>query len=603
MTDHNQLDDFFTPKAAGRKEKRGLFFSALKNKWVKKLKEAVPSKKQLGLLPTVLSPKERYFFICLALIIVASVLFIPISFYYRITKPAPDFGGSYSEGVVGEPRYVNPLLSQASDADRDISSAIFSGLMKYDPNGNLAPDLAKTYEISTDGLAYTFALKENIKWHDNRPLTTDDIVFTISAAQNQDYNSPQRINWQGIDVKKIDQKTVQFTLKNKYAQFLTNATLGILPEHVWKDIKPINFSLSELNLKPIGSGPYSFKKLKKDSSGRIRSYEVKAFKDYHGGKPFIDKVEFHFYMSEDEMIQAYNRNEIEGLSFVSPKKISEVKFKPRLNIQSIPIPRYFTVFFNQNQSKSLSDKNFRLALNYGTDRKALADQVLDGKGIEVYSPILPEILQIGESTQKYKYDAEFAQKILDNGGWVKTDDNGRAIRKNKKNEELTLKLTTSNWPELTQAAQLLEKQWEQLNVAVDLEILSTPELQQAIKERAYEALLFGEVLNIDLDPFSFWHSSQKKNPGLNLALYDNKTSDKILEETRQTINPLERAKKYDDFQKVLLEDAPAVFLYSPYYLYSPNKKIKGNEIEIMSIPSDRFDNIDKWYIKTKRVKK
>ncbi len=192
---------------------------------------------------------------------------------------------------------------------------------------------------------------------------------------------------------------------------------------------------------------------------------------------------------------------------------------------------------------------------------------------------------------------------MDNSGWIKTDDNGRAIRKNKKNEELTLKLTTSNWPELTQAAQLLEKQWEQLNVAVDLEILSTPELQQAIKERAYEALLFGEVLNIDLDPFSFWHSSQKKNPGLNLALYDNKTSDKILEETRQTINPLERAKKYDDFQKVLLEDAPAVFLYSPYYLYSPNKKIKGNEIEIMSIPSDRFDNIDKWYIKTKRVKK
>ena len=154
-----------------------------------------------------------------------------------------------------------------------------------------------------------------------------------------------------------------------------------------------------------------------------------------------------------------------------------------------------------------------------------------------------------------------------------------------------------------QAAELLKKQWEELGIKVNLNILTISELQQKIKDRAYEALLFGEVLNINLYPFSFWHSSQKKDPGLNLALYDNKTVDKILEEARQTIDTLQRDKKYDDFQKVLIEDAPVVFLYSPDYIYSPAKKVKGNEINIISIPSDRFDNINKWYVETKRIKK
>ena len=599
MTDRNQLDDFFTSK---RQNEGGRAISNTSKKWSKKIKNLLPSKKQFIILPTVLSRKEKIIFIGLLVILIFSVFYIPVTLYLRSTKSAPDFGGVYKEGIVGEPRYINPLLAQANDADRDLSSIVFSGLMKYAPNGNLVPDLAKSYEISADGLTYTFALRENIKWHDDFPVSTDDVAFTILTAQNRDYNSPQIINWQGVEIKKIDSKTIQFILKNKYAQFLTNTTLGILPEHIWKDVKPINFALSDLNLKPVGSGPYMFKKLKKDSLGRINNYELRAYKEYYEGRPYIDEVRFSFFSSEDEMIYSYNRNEIQGMSFVSPKKLDSVKFKQRLNIKSVSIPRYFAVFLNQNQSKVLSDKNIRLALNYATNRKELVEKILGEKGTEVYSPILPDILHAGESLQKYKFDPDFAKTVLENSGWKPASPEDK-FRKNKNNEELAVEITTSNWPELMQAAELLKKQWEELGIKVNLNILTISELQQKIKDRAYEALLFGEVLNINLDPFSFWHSSQKKDPGLNLALYDNKTVDKILEEARQTIDTLQRDKKYDDFQKVLIEDAPVVFLYSPDYIYSPAKKVKGNEINIISIPSDRFDNINKWYVETKRIKK
>ena len=138
---------------------------------------------------------------------------------------------------------------------------------------------------------------------------------------------------------------------------------------------------------------------------------------------------------------------------------------------------------------------------------------------------------------------------------------------------------------------------------IEIKMETFAEIQSTIKNREYEILLFGEVQGLNFDPFSFWHSSQKKDPGLNLALYDNKSADKILEEGRQILDPAERQKKDNDFERILLEDAPAVFLYSPYYLYLPASKIKGDDLSILSLPSDRFDNLAQWYIETKRVKK
>ena len=608
----NQIEEFYTNSPANKKNGSNNGIIPEKVSFLKKIKRQFPSKKQLKLLPQVLSKRERYLILTLSLVAIVSIVYMPLGIFRHFTKLVPDFGGSYSEGLVGAPQYINPLLVQANDTDRDLSKIVYSALMKYDQSGNIIPDMAESYQISDNGLEYVFVLKKDIKWHDGFPLTADDLIFTFKILQNNDYGSVQRINWQGVEVEKINDLTVKLKLKNKYAQFLNNATLGILPKHLWENVRPSLFSFSDLNIKPIGSGPYKFTKLKKDAQGSIISYELERFDHYHETKPFIKKFTFKFYNSENELIEAYNRNLIQGIGTLSPEKLKNLKFSQKLAPQKIKLPRYFAAFFNQNQSKALSDKNIRLALNYGTDKKELMEKILDQNGLIINSPILKE-LGSESVQQKFPFDKEFAKQILENSGWKDLDGDGfreKATETKKKpaeteqpKEALAVKIKTSSWPELSKTAEMLKSQWESLGFKVEVQTETLQEIQQSIRERNYEILLFGEVLSLDPDPYSFWHSSQKKDPGLNLALYDNKTADKILEESRQLLNQEERNRKYEDFEKIVLEDAPAVFLYSPYYIYLPSKKIKSNETEILSMPSARFDNISQWYINTKRVRK
>lgn len=600
--DDNQLDDFFGLKSNSEKrkiKKEGFGEIVLKNIKSTKLK----------FIPKVLTKRERYLILIFSLIILGSFMAMPLTIFYHFTKESPDFGGSFIEGEISEPRHINPLLSQTNDADRGLVSLIYSELLKYNEQGKLVPDLAKSYEISSDGLNYTIYLKENVKWHDGASLTADDVLFTVETAQNADYGSLQRINWQGIEITKANDYTIIFKLKNNYAQFLNNLTLYIMPKHIWQNVRAINFSLSDFNLRPIGSGPYKFKKLKKDKAGRIKSYELEANKYFYDHRPYIGKVELKYYDSEDEMIDAYNKNSIQNISFISPQNLKKVKFKKRLNIRNLKLPRYFAVFFNQNQSKILVDKNIRQALSYGTDKLDLIKKILDNYGTTVDSPMIGELLDINNNIKKYNYNPDEAKRILNTAGWSNPDEKGilrKKIEKSSKSkggqleDRLSLKITTSTWPELNQVANMLKEQWSKIGVEVSIEVLPNPELQQVIKERNYQILLFGEILNLDPDPFSLWHSSQKRDPGLNLALYDNKTADTLLEDTRKSLNPLERLKKYDDFQKIVIEDIPAIFLYNSSYLYGQTKSIKGFETQIISTPSDRFANIGKWFIKTKR---
>lgn len=572
-------------------------------------KLGIPAKNQLKKFPLLVSRKERYLFNGLVIVIIASLIYIPVGFYFNITKPIPALGGKYQEGVIGEPRYINPIISQISDPDKDLASIIYSGLTKIDKDGNIVPDLAKNYEVSEDGLNFTFFLRENVKWHDETPMTADDVVFTILTIQNQEYSSPQRPNWQGVEVKKLNDLTIQFTLKNKFAQFLSNTTMGILPKHLWQDIKPINFALSDLNLKPIGTGPFKFHKLKKDSIGRIKSYELIYNEDYYNERPFIDKIIFKFFGSEDEMIIAYNNHKVDGISFISSHNLPKLKSKQRLNIRRIKLPRYFAVFFNKNKSRPLADKNVRIALAHGLNKDALIKEVLSNEAVRIDSPVLPSIFNFNKDIKKYDYNPDFANKILDESGWKDDDINGVREKgsdndNDDNNDRLEIKLVTSNWPEFVRVANFLKEQWNQLGIKTNLIMASIPELQSIyIKERDYDMLLFGEILNIEPDPFSFWHSSQRKDPGLNLALYNNENADKILEEARQILDKEERAEKYDDFQRLVIEDIPALFLYSSYYIYPIHEKVKGLEASLIGAPSDRFSNIEDWYVKTKRVRK
>ncbi|MFH1129329.1 MAG: ABC transporter substrate-binding protein [Patescibacteria group bacterium] len=562
----------------------------------------IPTIHQWQKLPSVLNKKERYFIIGFLVLIIISLFGWMISYKLKTTSIAPDFGGSFTEGIVGNPQYINPVLSQASDADRDLTELIFSGLTKYNSKGEIVPNLAKEYKIGDNGKIYEFTLRQDIKWHDGEQFTADDVIFTINRIQNPDFRSPLRISWTGVEIEKIDDYKIRFKMKNAYAPFLSNTTVGIIAKHIWEKIQPANFSLVTENLEPIGTGPYKLTTLKKDKNGFIYYIKLQAFGDYGSGRrPFIEKIYLKFYADEKAAIKAYNRGEIDNLSLVSVQNQSIIKGESRSNIKELSLPRYFTVFFNQSKSTILSDKTVRLALNYATNKKQIIQEILNNEGKQVDSPIPDGVWGHADDLKIYDFAQEHANNILEAAGWKDEDNDG--IRE-KKEEKLEFELITTDFKELQQTANILQEQWSKIGARVNIKILNIGEIQQEyIRPREYQALLFGEVLGLDPDPFSFWHSSQKKDPGLNLALYDSAKVDALLRDARQIIEPDLRLKKYKEFQQLVIDDAPVVFLYGWYQIYYTSKKIQGFENQNIVLPSKRFNDIEKWYIDTQRIKK
>jgi len=546
------------------------------------------------------SIKEKVLFNGLLIILVGSVIGWGLLFYHSKTKAVANYGGEYIEGIVGQPLHINPIIAQSNNADEDLAQLIFNGLLKYDSRGNLVPDLAERYELSEDKKTYTFYLKKDVRWHDGKPFTAVDVLYTANLISDPAYKSPLRANWHEVSAEMTDEFTIKFEIQNQYVGFPNNLTFGILPKHIWESVNPDKFTLTDLNLSPIGTGPYKYNYFQKDSNGNIISYKLVANPNYFAGKPYISKITFNFYLDDDSALKAYNTKEIMGINSITPRRISDIKLIQSTAVHKFDIPTYFAVFFNQNKSVPLANDEVRLALSYATDRKSLIDSIFGGNGSEVFSPFLKNMIGYSEDAAKHGFDPDKANKILEDNGWKTGEDGIRS----KDGFDLEFTLTTTDWKELYDTAGILKEQWEKLGARVNVHTYSISDIQQNhIRPREYDALLFGQVLGADPDPYSFWNSNQKKGAGLNLALFGDSETDKLIDDGRIEFDAEKRAAIYKEFQKKLSKEIPAVFLYSRAYIYPLNKKVQGVGIENLISPSKRFSDVNHWYIKTKRIKK
>lgn len=563
--------------------------------------QAWPNKFQWKQFFKILSKPEKYLFWTFVFLIVISTFYISRDWYLSRTEIGPGTGGSYTEAAIGSPRYLNPVLSSTNDVDRDISSIIYSGLLKYDYNGQLSPDLAEKYAVSDDKKTYDFFLRPGIKWHDGKSLTADDVLFTVQVIQNSEYRSSLRASLQGVEAEKISDSAVRFKLKNPYSPFLDNLTFGVLPKHIWENIPAVSFSLSETNLNPIGSGPYKLTKAQKDNTGTVKEIELSAFHEYYFGRPYLNSIVFKFFKDEEGAIAEFDNGGAQAISYISATNLPELR--ANTNIHKIILPRYFAVFFNQSENKALADKNVRQAISLATSKKEIIDKAIPGQATVIDSPI-PEFIwnsqQMPQAANGFNPDQ--AKTLLDSSGWtINATTTLREKIIEKQSVALEINLLTVNWPELVDVANALKESWASIGIRVNLDIKSVAEIQEIIKARQYQSLLFGQILGADPDPFAFWHSSQKKDPGLNLSLYENKDADKLLEEMRKESNPDILKQKYAQFNKIVAQDLPAIILYSPKYIFPTNNEIKGIDIKNIHLPSERFSQINKWYIKTKRI--
>jgi peptide/nickel transport system substrate-binding protein len=572
-------------------------FEQLDKQTVQKLKqERWPSWTQLKHVNRYLNKTEKKIVRGSTFIIGIVVVILLISFYWAHTILIPTNGGDYTEGLVGSPNYINPLLSQYNDVDRDITKLVFNGLLKFDDHGVLELDLANALTISPDQKEYTFTIKDNIFWHDDEPMTADDIIFTIISIQDPNWQSPHRLVFANVKVEKLDEYIVKFTITEPLANFLSSLTVGIIPEHLWLAVPSNNVTLVELNKKPIGTGPFKFTSLTKDKNGNIRTMEFSRYDKYHNKPPYLDSISFKFYGDYETGVQALKNDNIEGLNLL-PKENRDILEKNKsLIFHNLSLPQYTAIFFNTQKNDLLKDKALRQGLSYAINKQRILDESLHQEGKLIDGPILPGYLGFTDELTEYSFDENKANELLNKTGWVKKE--GDQYR-TKNDSELSIVLTTVTNPEYENVVEIIKQNWEAIGVKTTLEIISRDRIKSGVIEtRNYEALLFGQI--IKSDPFPFWHSSQIESPGVNLSVWGHKGIDDLLEQARTITDADQRAEKYIEFQNILTANAPAIFLYNPVHIYPVTKDVKDINTEHISAPADRFNNITNWYIKTQR---
>lgn len=549
------------------------------------------------------SATEKVIFAILAVAATVTALIMASRANSYFMSLVPAYGGTLTEGIVGLPHTVNPVLA-VTDVDKDIASLVYAGLTRYQ-NGEIIPDLAEEWNISSDGLTYTFTLRQGLRFQNGSPLTADDVVFTINKVKNYVLKSPRAADWANITATTTDAHTVIFNLKQPNSSFMPNTTLGILSKNIWGNVSDDQFIFSEYNIKPIGAGPYKVVSINRDQGGIPTSYHMETWGGYHSKKPYISNINLSFFPDLEHAANAIGSGYVDSLSSIPTDiaaKLASNKGEPYRVISS-PMTRVFGVFFNQNKNPILADATLRKSLSMATDRNALISSVMNNYATAITSPF-PKSFDITGSTTMITASTTAARDLLLKNGWKINPQGVFEKKANKKSATTTFAFTlyTADSTDLKLAANTLRDQWQKIGANVTVKVLPPTDLyQNIIRTRDYDALLFGEVVSRPNDLYTFWHSSQRNSPGLNIAMYTNSKVDRYLENIRTATNTQYLYNTYNQINQLLEEDVPAIMLYSPNLTYVVPKSLQGIELEIATLPSDRFQNITDWYTETEQV--
>jgi len=506
---------------------------------------------------------------------------------FLISEPA--YGGSFTEGLVGTPRFINPLLA-LTDTDRDLARLTYAGLMGTGKDGSLVPVLAERYEVADTGLVYTFVLRENAQFSDGTPVTAEDVVFTVQKAQDPGLKSPELANWAGIRAEAVDARTVRFTLPRAYAPFLEKTTLGILPAHLWRNVSNQQFPFSPLMVRPVGAGPFRVETVRQNQEGFITGYTLSAFKEYALGRPYLDRISFLFYDEDSDLELAVRNNKVDSAYGVATTRAV-----------TAPYARVFGAFFNENSNPVFADLEVRKALSVAVNRDAITNAILGGYATAVMGPVPPgsgiEVTPVPQMPNRINE----AAAILEEAGW-EYDEEARLWDNPNVEEELRITLRTSNVPELKSIGQQIQADWAALGVPTSLELFEPSDLtQNVIRPRRYDVLLFGMVVGRDRDLYAFWHSQERSDPGLNIALYSSSTVDALLERLRTQSDMQVRLDALAAIEAEVAGDYPAAFTHAPTFVYTAPKGMKGINLPQIAAPSDRFATAASWYRNTQEV--
>jgi len=545
-----------------------------------------------------LSGAERRVFFLSCIVFLVSLGYLSVSWFLANTTIAAVRGGNLIEGAVGQPTYVNPILSDTAISN-DLAALAFANL----------PSLAESIKVGANGRTYTVRLKDGLLWSDGMPIVSDDVVFTVSAIQNPETHSPLYVNFLGTEVKRISERELEFTLDVPYAFFSnTLAVLRPAPQHVFGSIPPENLRLSGYNLEPVGSGPMKFGSISKRKDGFITEYIMVRNQMFSGTPPYLDRITFRFYETASALRDAFNRGEVHAFLASSPEGISGITISHRLVL--MPSAMYYAVFFNPYSNLAISDKSVRKALISAINKEKIVEEVWSGNAEVVRGPLLPQMY--GYAPEVYpqsEFSKSNAELLLERAGYAlisTTTADGQEVQiRAKRGREAFIKMSFTivvpDTPSLNEVARLIQSDLASIGVRLQIRTVDAAALDEIIQRRDYEMILFGHVLGNNPDLFAFWHSSQKMYPGLNLALYESSIADTLIEASRRETLEEKLKRTMTSLQSQIIQDAPAVFLLSPSYAYVARNNVRGVVSSFTPTQSDRFANISQIYVRAVRV--
>lgn len=505
-----------------------------------------------------------------------------------VIAPTPGTDNSFTEGDIGAPQTLNPLLA-SSPSEQDLVPLLFSSLVRVDGSGRPQPELALSWSVSNDGLTYTIKLRGDARWQDGQPITPADVLFTIRLIQSPDFTAnPTLVNfWRGIDVTIVSSDSLTFQLVYPFSPFPTYLTFPILPRHIIGEVTAGDLASSAFSHAPIGSGPFQLSSWDQ-AKGIIM---LKRNDDYFGQRPHLNSVTIRYYASQTKLLSALKAGAIDGTGSLSTASLLVPHALPaKYRIYSSALPGYTALFFN-TQVAPFNQADVRRAIGMAVDKRSLIQGVLSGHGTEGTGP-LPASSWAYAPAAGERFDPNGALALLAKAGWVK--ENGKLV---KDGMPLSLPIIVNNDDPLrVAAAQQAAQQLEGIGISVTLSSMSSADLSRVLASGQFTAAVFGwRSTTGDPDSYELWNSAGVAGGQNFTGLHDEKI-DQQLTEARVTSNEAKRKALYAAFQQTFAQDSPAIILYYPRYLYVVSERIHG----VQSLPiinaADRFDGISNWYI-------
>ena len=542
-------------------------------------------------------------FVVIITLILVGILLLSQQPVIQTILSQPTSGGVYTEALIGSMSRFNPLLDRNNAPDRDVDRLLFSGLIRFDSRGMPLPDLAEAWGTSQDGMIYNFSIRPNAFWHDGEAVTTDDVIFTIDLIKSNISFYPQDVKalWDEVEIKRLNEKTMQFRLPEPFVPFLDYLTFGILPQHLLGTIPADQILNAAFNLNPIGSGPYQFDHLLVEN-GQITGTVLTLAPNYYGQKPYIPQVVFRYYPSSATALDAYQQGEVMGISQITSGILDDALLEENLSLYTSRRPELSLIFFNLNNGEVpfFQDSAFRKALLTGLNRQRMINQLLRGQAIPADGPILPGSWAYYDGVESIAYDSESAISILKKEGYIIPPEGGEV--RAKEGQFLSFTLLHPDDALHTALAEYIQQDWAKLGVEVKLQAMPYEQLiYENLTNRQYEAALVDLNLSYtpDPDPYPFWHQAEATG-GQNYAQWDNRPASEYLERARITADIDARARLYRNFQVIFAQELPALPLYFPTYTFGVDARVYGVQAAPLYDTSDRLNSIAAWHLLTRR---